>query len=71
MPITVALERSKETSGIYRLDSPDENALITSLYVRGNSFEASRFPEDDVRTMHEESSDTNGGQSKRFRNKAG
>jgi hypothetical protein len=33
-PITVTLEKSKETKGTYPFDSPDPNAAITSVYVR-------------------------------------
>ncbi len=38
-PITVTLEKGKETTGTYRLDSPDSNAAITSLYVRKSAFD--------------------------------
>lgn len=33
-PITVTLDKGKETKSTFRLDSPDPNAPITSVYVR-------------------------------------
>jgi hypothetical protein len=43
-PITVTLEKSKETKGTYRFDSPDPNAPITSIYVRKSAFESGQVP---------------------------
>lgn len=38
-PITVTLEKSKETKGTYRFDSPNPDAAITSLYVKKSAFD--------------------------------
>jgi hypothetical protein len=38
-PVTVTLEKSKETKGTYRFESPDLNAAITSIYVRKTAFD--------------------------------
>ncbi len=43
-PITVTLEKSKETKGTYRFDSPDPNAAITSIYVRKSAFDGGKVP---------------------------
>ena len=43
-PITVTLEKSKETKGTYRFDSPDPNAPITSIYVRKGAFDGGKVP---------------------------
>jgi hypothetical protein len=43
-PITVTLEKSKETKGTYRFDSSDPNAAITSLYVRKSAFADGSVP---------------------------
>jgi len=42
--ITVTLEKSRETKGTYRFDSPDPNAAITSLYVRKSAFDGAAVP---------------------------
>ncbi|HLH76787.1 MAG TPA: hypothetical protein VKV28_08280 [Candidatus Binataceae bacterium] len=44
-PITVVLDKGKETKGTYRFDSPDPNAPITSVYVRKTAFEGGAVPE--------------------------
>jgi hypothetical protein len=41
-PITVTLDKGKETKVTYRFDSPDPNAPITSVYVRKRAFEGQR-----------------------------
>jgi hypothetical protein len=43
-PITVTLEKSKETKGTYRFDSSDPNAPITSIYIRKTAFDAGKVP---------------------------
>lgn len=43
-PITIVLEKSKETKGTYRFDSPDPNAPITSVYVRKSAFDGGAVP---------------------------
>jgi hypothetical protein len=53
-PISVTLEKSKETKGTYRFDSPDPNAAITSLYVRKSAFEGSAVPKRIILTVREE-----------------
>jgi hypothetical protein len=52
-PISVALEKGKETKGTYRFDSPDPNAPITSVYVRKTAFEGGAVPERIVLTVQE------------------
>lgn len=53
-PITVTLEKGKETKGTYRFDSPDPNAPITSLYVRKSAFADSAVPARVVLTVAEQ-----------------
>jgi hypothetical protein len=53
-PISVSLEKSKETKGTYRFDSPDPNAAITSVYVRKSAFDGSTVPKRIVLTVQEE-----------------
>ncbi len=53
-PITVTLEKSKETKGTYRFDSPDPNAPITSIYVRKTAFDGGAVPKRVVLTLQEE-----------------
>jgi hypothetical protein len=43
-PITVTLDKGKETKGTYRFDSPDPNAVITSIYVRKTAFDGGAVP---------------------------
>lgn len=43
-PITVILEKGKETKGTYRFDSSDPNAPITSVYVRKSAFDGGTVP---------------------------
>jgi hypothetical protein len=52
-PITVTLEKSKETKGTYRFDSPDPNAPITSIYVKKSAFEGAAVPKRIVLTVQE------------------
>ena len=52
-PITVTLEKSKETKGTYRFDSPDPNAPITSIYVRKTAFDAGKVPSQITLTVAE------------------
>ncbi len=52
-PITVTLEKGKETKGTYRFDSPDPNASITSIYVRKNAFADGPVPKRIVLTVAE------------------
>lgn len=52
-PISVTLEKSKETKGTYRFDSPDPNAPITSIYVRKNAFADGPVPKRIVLTVAE------------------
>jgi hypothetical protein len=53
-PISVALEKSKETKGTYRFDSPDPNAAITSVYVRKSAFDGGAVPKRIALTVQEE-----------------
>jgi hypothetical protein len=50
-PITVTLEKSKETKGTYPFDSPDPNAAITSVYVRESAFDGGAVPKRIVRCI--------------------
>jgi hypothetical protein len=43
-PITVTLEKSKETKGTYRFDSPNPDAPVTSIYVRKSAFNGGAVP---------------------------
>jgi hypothetical protein len=43
-PVTVTLEKSKQTRGTYRFESPDPNAAITSIYVRKTAFDGGAVP---------------------------
>ena len=43
-PITVTLEKSKETKGTYRFDAPNPDAAITSVYVRKSAFAGATVP---------------------------
>ena len=52
-PITVTLNKGKETKGTYRFDSPDPNAPITSVYVRKSAFEGGAVPQRIVLTVAE------------------
>lgn len=52
-PLTVTLEKSKETKGTYRFDSPDPNAPVTSIYVRKSAFGGSAVPSRIVLTVQE------------------
>jgi len=52
-PISVTLEKSKETKGTYRFDSPDPNAVITSVYVRKSAFDDGAVPKRIVLTVAE------------------
>ncbi len=52
-PITVTLDKGKETKGTYRFDSPDPNAAITSIYVRKSAFDGGAVPERLVLTVQE------------------
>ncbi len=52
-PITVTLEKSKETKGTYRFDSPDPNAAVTNIYVRKNAFDGGTVPKRIVLTVAE------------------
>jgi hypothetical protein len=52
-PITVTLEKGKETKGTYRFDSPDPNAPITSVYVRKSAFVDGAVPARIVLTVTE------------------
>ncbi len=52
-PITVTLEKGKETKGTYRFDSPDPNASITSIYVRKSAFDGGAVPKRIVLTVAE------------------
>ncbi len=52
-PITVTLEKSKETKGTYRFDSPNPDAAITSVYIRKSAFEGGAVPERIVLTVAE------------------
>jgi hypothetical protein len=52
-PITVTLEKSKETKGTYRFDSPDSDAPITSVYVRKSAFAGGSVPARIVLTVTE------------------
>jgi hypothetical protein len=51
-PISVTLEKGKETKGTHRFDSPDPNVAITSVYVRKSAFGA--VPRRIVLTVKEE-----------------
>jgi hypothetical protein len=42
--ITVTMEKSNETKGTYRFDSPDPDAPITSVYVRKAAFTGGSVP---------------------------
>ena len=53
-PITVTLEKSKETKGTYRFDSPDPNAAVTSIYVRKAAFDGGAVPRRIVLMVQEE-----------------
>ncbi len=53
-PITVTLEKSKETKGTYRFDSPNPDAAITSIYVRKSAFDGGAAPKRIVLTVQEE-----------------
>jgi hypothetical protein len=53
-PITVTLDKGKETKGTYRFDSADPNAPITSIYVRKSAFDGGVVPKRIVLTVHEE-----------------
>lgn len=52
-PISVTLEKSKETKGTYRFDSSDPNAAITSVYVRKGAFDGAPVPKRIVLTVTE------------------
>lgn len=52
-PITVTLEKSKETKGTYRFDSPNPDAAITSVYVRKSAFNGNAVPKRIVLTVAE------------------
>ena len=52
--ISVALEKSKETKGTYRFDSPDPNTLSTSAYMRKSAFDSGAVPKRIVLTVQEE-----------------
>jgi hypothetical protein len=52
--ISVTLEKSKETKGTYRFDSPDPNAAITSVYVRKSAFEDGVVPKRIELTVQEQ-----------------
>ncbi len=53
-PISVTLEKSKETKGTYRFDSADPNAPITSVYVRKSAFDSGAVPKRIVLTVQQE-----------------
>jgi hypothetical protein len=53
-PISVTLEKSKETKRTYRFDSPGPNAPITSVYVRKSAFDSGAVPKRIVLTVQEE-----------------
>jgi hypothetical protein len=53
-PITVTLEQSRETKGTDRFDSPDPNAVITSIYVRKIAFDGGPVTKRIVLTVAEE-----------------
>jgi hypothetical protein len=53
-PISVTLEKSKDTKRTYRFDSPGPNAPITSLYVRKSAFDSGAVPKRIVLTVQEE-----------------
>jgi hypothetical protein len=52
-PITVTLDKGKETKGTYHHDSPDPNAAITSIYVRKSAFDGDAVPKRIVLTVNE------------------
>jgi hypothetical protein len=43
-PIKVTLDKSKETKGTYRFDSPNPDAPVTSIYVRKSAFNGGAVP---------------------------
>jgi len=53
-PISVSLEHSEETKGTYRFDSPDPNAVITSICVRKSAFDGGAVPKRIVLKVQEE-----------------
>ena len=52
-PITVTLDKSKETKGTYRFDSAKADAPITSLYVKKSAFDSGAVPKRIVLTVAE------------------
>lgn len=52
-PITVTLEKGKETKGTYRFDSSNRDAPITSIYVRKSAFEGAAVPKRIVLAVNE------------------
>lgn len=52
-PMSVTLEKSKETKGTYRFDSADPNAAITGIYVRKGAFDGGPVPKRIVLTVAE------------------
>jgi hypothetical protein len=52
-PISVTLEKTKETKGTYRFDSSNPDAPITSVYVKKGAFDGGAVPKRIVLTVAE------------------
>ncbi|MBV8053839.1 MAG: hypothetical protein JO071_01210 [Deltaproteobacteria bacterium] len=52
-PITITLEKSKETKGTYRFDSSNPDVPITSIYVKKSAFQGAEVPKRIVLTVAE------------------
>jgi hypothetical protein len=44
-PLEIQLVQGKETKGTYRYESPDPNAMITTLYIRKDAFAGKPAPQ--------------------------